>query len=151
MQTVMNTLADLGYWNWIFAAFGLAMLEMIIPGVHFLWFGVAAVLVAILTAVFGFAWQWQLFSFGILAVATVFAVTRWANGDADAGDAPNLNFRGKQYVGRSVVIETQIVDGRGKVRVGDTLWTAEGPDLPAGTTVKVTGTNGTVLVVAAVK
>jgi hypothetical protein len=35
------------------------------------------------------------------------------------------------------------------VRVGDTLWNAEGPDLPKGARAKVTGTNGTVLIVAA--
>ena len=39
--------------------------------------------------------------------------------------------------------------GRGKVQVGDTVWTAEGPDMPAGARAKVTGVNGTVLVVGA--
>jgi membrane protein implicated in regulation of membrane protease activity len=33
------------------------------------------------------------------------------------------------------------------VRVGDTLWSAEGEDAPQGATVEVTGVNGTVLVV----
>jgi membrane protein implicated in regulation of membrane protease activity len=45
------------------------------------------------------------------------------------------------------VVEQAIENGRGKVRVGDTLWSAEGPDAPAGTRVTVTGTRGTVLVV----
>ena len=56
--------------------------------------------------------------------------------------------RGQQYVGRSVVVEQAIENGRGRVRVGDTLWSAEGPDAPAGTRVTVTGRKGTVLVVA---
>ena len=62
-------------------------------------------------------------------------------------DRPDLNVRGQQYVGRSVVVEQAIENGRGRVRVGDTLWSAEGPDTPAGTSVTVTGTRGTVLVV----
>jgi hypothetical protein len=37
--------------------------------------------------------------------------------------------------------------GRGKVRVGDTLWPVEGPDVPVGTCVKVTGARGNLLVV----
>ena len=37
--------------------------------------------------------------------------------------------------------------GRGKVRLGDTLWAADGPDCPAGTRVRVTGAAGTVLLV----
>jgi membrane protein implicated in regulation of membrane protease activity len=46
------------------------------------------------------------------------------------------------------VVEQAIENGRGRVRVGDTLWSAEGPDAPAGTRVTVTGSKGTVLVVA---
>jgi membrane protein implicated in regulation of membrane protease activity len=61
---------------------------------------------------------------------------------------PELNIRGSQYVGRTVTVEVAISNGRGKVRVGDTMWTAEGPDTPVGTRVKVTGVNGTVLVVS---
>ena len=150
MQSITNFFAELGYWNWFIAAFGLAILETVVPGVHFLWFGVAAVLVGFLTALFGFAWQWQLVSFGVLAIATVYVVTRWARFGLHGQDAPNLNSRGHQYVGRTVPVEEALVDGRGKVRVEDTLWTAQGPDLPAGATVKVIGVNGIVLLVEAV-
>ena len=45
------------------------------------------------------------------------------------------------------MVEQAIQNGRGKVRVGDTLWQAEGMDAPAGARVKVTATNGNVLVV----
>jgi membrane protein implicated in regulation of membrane protease activity len=37
------------------------------------------------------------------------------------------------------------------VRVGDTVWRAEGPDLPSGAKVKVTGVAGTVLQVEKVE
>ena len=45
------------------------------------------------------------------------------------------------------MVEQAIQNGRGKVRVGDTVWQAEGPDVPAGASVKVTAAKGTVLVV----
>ncbi|HSR80429.1 MAG TPA: NfeD family protein, partial [Hyphomicrobiaceae bacterium] len=64
-------------------------------------------------------------------------------------DLPDLNERALQYVGRSLVVEEAIENGRGKVRVGDSVWQAEGPDVPAGSRVKVTGARGTVLVVVA--
>jgi membrane protein implicated in regulation of membrane protease activity len=64
-------------------------------------------------------------------------------------DLPDLNERALQYLGRSLVVEEAIENGRGKVRVGDSVWQAEGPDAPAGSRVKVTGARGTVLVVAA--
>jgi inner membrane protein len=67
--------------------------------------------------------------------------------DVTKSDLPDLNERGQQYIGRSLVVEQAIQNGRGKVRAGDTLWLAEGPDAPAGSRVKVTATRGTLLVV----
>ena len=46
-----------------------------------------------------------------------------------------------------LVVAEAIEGGRGKVRVGDTLWPVEGPDLPVGAHVTVTGTRGTALLV----
>jgi membrane protein implicated in regulation of membrane protease activity len=77
----------------------------------------------------------------------VFGVRRFFRVEAAHTDQPDLNVRGQQYVGRSLVVEQAIQNGRGKVRVGDTLWQAEGPDAPVGTRVTVTATRGTVLVV----
>jgi membrane protein implicated in regulation of membrane protease activity len=96
----------------------------------------------------GMTWPWQLVAFAVLTVATVFVARRFAGADAVPSDAPNLNMRGAQYVGRLVTVEEPIRGGRGKVRVGDTVWQAEGADAPAGARVKVTGIRGTVLVVA---
>ena len=64
-----------------------------------------------------------------------------------ASDEPDLNTRAAQYVGRVVTVEEAISDGRGKVRVGDTVWNAQGADAPQGARVKITGTNGTCLLV----
>lgn len=73
---------------------------------------------------------------------------RFAVGESDQ---PDLNRRAIQLVGRQLVVAEPIEGGRGKVRAGDTLWPAEGPDAPAGATVCVTGSNGTALLVAPVR
>jgi membrane protein implicated in regulation of membrane protease activity len=44
-------------------------------------------------------------------------------------------------------VEDAIQNGRGKVRVGDTVWLAEGPDAPSGASVRVIAAKATVLVV----
>jgi membrane protein implicated in regulation of membrane protease activity len=142
-----NFFAGLGPWNWFILAVFLFALETVIPGVHFLWFGVAAVLIGLLALATDIAWQWQLIAFAIIAVATVFLVRRYARPDATLSDLPDLNVRGAQYIGRTVTVEEPIRSGRGKVRVGDTVWQAEGPDSAAGSRVRVTSVNGTVLVV----
>ena len=125
----------------------LFILETVVPGVHFLWFGIAAVVVGVLALATGIAWQWQVIAFGIISVLTVFWVRRYVRPDVAKSDLPDLNERGQQYIGRSLVVEQAIQNGRGKVRVGDTLWQAEGPDAPAGARVTVTAARGTVLVV----
>jgi membrane protein implicated in regulation of membrane protease activity len=146
---VLQFLWSLGPWNWIVLAVLLLVLETLVPGVHFLWFGLAAGIVGALALAVGpeFTWQWQLIVYALVAVATVFLVRRTARPDANRADVPDLNVRAQQYVGRVFRVEEPIAGGRGKVRVGDTLWSAEGPDAPAGTRVTVTGSRGTVLVV----
>ncbi len=138
---------SIGAWNWFILAVALFVLETIVPGVHFIWFGLAAVIIGILAFVFNIAWEWQLITFAIISCITVFFVRRYAAPDVSSSDEPDLNLRAEQYVGRVVMVEEAISGGRGKVRVGDTVWAAQGIDAPIGARVKVTGTRGTVLVV----
>lgn len=86
-------------------------------------------------------------TFAIISCISVFLVRRYAAPDVAASDEPELNVRAAQYVGRVVMVEEAIANGRGKVRIGDTLWNAQGSDAAQGTRVKVTGTNGSVLLV----
>jgi membrane protein implicated in regulation of membrane protease activity len=147
MQGLYTFFAGMGLWNWLILAVCLFMLETMVPGVHFLWFGMAAVVVGILAALTGMPWQLQVVAFGLLSVAAVFLVRRYLGSNVAKTDLPDLNERGRQYIGRSLVVEDAILNGRGKVRVGDTVWQAKGPDTPAGVRVTVTGADGTVLVV----
>lgn len=144
---LFSFLAGFGPWNWFIVAVVLLVMETIVPGVHLVWFGLAAIVVGFLALATGIAWQWQVIAFGIISVAAVFVVRKYARPDAAPSDLPDLNERSQQYVGRSVVVEQAIQNGRGKVRVGDTLWAVEGPDTPAGGRVTVTGARGPVLVV----
>jgi len=144
---VMDFLASLGAWNWFIVAVILFVLETVVPGVHFIWFGVAAAIVGILGVAVDIAWEWQLIAFAIVSCITVFMARRFASPSVTRSDEPDLNVRAAQYVGRVVTVEEPIAGGRGKVRVGDTVWSAQGSDAPRGTRVRVTGTNGCVLLV----
>ena len=151
---LIDFFAHLGFWNWFFLAITLFALETFVPGVHFLWFGLAATVIGVMVAgaiASGYAevfnWPWQLVLFALISVLTVFWVKSYAKPGSAKSDEPDLNVRGAQYIGRVVTIENAIEHGRGKVRVGDTLWPAEGADMPAGTRVKIKAVNGTVFVV----
>lgn len=147
MQQIVRFLWDLGSWNWFFLGIVLFLLETVVPGVHLLWFGLAAVIVGLIATTVDIAWQWQLILFAVIAILTVFWVRRFARSDVVATEEPDLNIRGQQYVGRVVIVEDAISGGRGRVRVGDTVWAAEGPDIPKGARARVTAARGIVLVV----
>jgi membrane protein implicated in regulation of membrane protease activity len=103
--------------------------------------------VSVIVYTTGIAWGWQLIAFALTAAICVLFIRRYATPLRMQSDEPDLNFRGQQYVGRTAVVEDAIAGGRGKIRIGDTLWTASGPDLPVGASVKVTGVEGIVLMV----
>lgn len=147
MQAITNYLLSLGVWHWFFLGILLFVLEVFLPGVHLLWFGVAAIIVGLLALSIDFAWQWQMIAFGVISTVAVFFVKRYSHSSIAASDQPDLNSRAQQYVGRVVTVAEPIIDGRGRVRVGDTHWVAEGPDLPRGARVKITAAHGMVLLV----
>ena len=149
MQMLSDFVHQYGPSLWFVAAVALLVLETVVPGVHFLWFGVAAALTGGIALVAPMAWQWQLVVFSLLSILTVFLVRRSGGAGNAVSDQPVLNIRGAQYIGRVVTVEEAIRNGRGKVRVGDTIWAAQGEDAESGAKVEVTGVNGTVLVVAA--
>jgi len=150
MQSIVDFFWNLGAWNWFIIAVVMLMLELAVPGVHFMWFGLAAVVIGVLALSVDIALHWQLIIFALLSLGAIYWLRQFWRPDAVQSDQPNLNVRGAQYIGRIVTVEEAISGGRGKVRVGDTLWNAEGPDLPKGARAKVTSTNGTALVVSAV-
>jgi membrane protein implicated in regulation of membrane protease activity len=90
---------------------------------------------------------WWLGAGAALLVADVVIDFVWAHPSISRSDQPDLNRPAMQLVGRIVLVSEAIEGGRGKVRVGDTLWPAEGPDTPVGTEVRVIAAKATVLVV----
>jgi membrane protein implicated in regulation of membrane protease activity len=91
---------------------------------------------------------WWLCAGGALIIADILIDLVWAHPSISASDQPDLNQRGAQLVGRVFVVTEAIDNGRGKIRVGDTLWHVEGADCPHGTRVRVEGVRGTALLVA---
>ncbi|MEA3533602.1 NfeD family protein [Rhizobium sp. CC-YZS058] len=137
---VARIVEELGPWAWWVVGLALLALEVVVPGVFLVWFGLAAILTGSLALLFWnaafFEWHIQLLLFALFSVATVLSGRRWMSGKG-AGDQPLLNRRSEGLVGRTAVLEEPIAEGVGRVRLGDTLWRVEGPDLPAGARVRV--------------
>jgi len=147
---ILGILNELGPWNWMLLGFVLLAFEIIVPGVFLLWIGIAAIITGALslqlwTLTF-WSWQVQVIVFLFLALASVVIGKRWSDrGSARSTDEPLLNMRAQQLIGRTALLGEPIQEGRGRIRLDDTTWRVSGPDLPAGSRVRIVAAQGTEL------
>lgn len=145
MTEWLSNLAD--HWWWLGAGALLGILEILLPGIFLIWIAIAAWITALVTAFIPLALAWQLVVFVVLAFVTVFVGRQYyARNPVESAD-PNLNARAARLIGQVVTVESAIENGKGRVRVGDGVWNATGPDAPSGASVRITGANGTCLTV----
>lgn len=138
--------------QWIIAGLLLLLIEVFAPGAFFLWFGLAALIVGALAWVIpALAWQVQVVLFALLSIGALLAYRSWRKRHGvPRSDEPLLNQRAQQLVGRVFPLVEGILSGRGKLKVGDALWTAiSARDLPVGSRVRVSGVRDQMLEVEA--
>ena len=123
---------------WLIAALVLGIAELVAPGIFFVFLAIAAAVTGIaLLALPELPIAVQLASFAVWSTVTVLIGRRWYRDYPVAGADPMLNDRSARMVGQIVIVETAIVDGRGRVLVGDGSWPARGDDAAAGTRVRI--------------
>jgi membrane protein implicated in regulation of membrane protease activity len=144
---IIEYMTSLGAWNWFIAAGVFFIIELIVPGSFMLWFGFAALLVAIISRFVVWPWQYQFVAFAVFALASIPLWRRFARGMEKPGDQPFLNRRADAFIGREFALEKPIVAGTGTVKIDDTIWRLSGPDSPAGSRVKVVRADAATLVV----
>jgi membrane protein implicated in regulation of membrane protease activity len=135
------------HWWWLSAAVVLGIMELLAPGFFLVWMGAAAAATGVIVAVVPLALPYQLGLFAVLAFVAVFAGRLYYARNPVPTSDPNLNARASRLIGQTVVVESAIENGKGRVLVGDGVWNARGPDQPAGASVVVTAADGTCLTV----
>lgn len=149
---IERIIGELGPWNWVAIGLFLLVMEIAIPGVFLLWFGLGAIVVGALSIMLHNAafWPWeaQIVVFLILSLVLAFFGKRMMD-KGDVTDEPLLNKRSQQLLGRTATLAEPIREGYGRIRIDDSQWRVKGPDLPAGARVKVSAVDGAELVVEA--
>jgi membrane protein implicated in regulation of membrane protease activity len=132
--------------GWAVLALVLFAAEAMAPGAFMLWLGLAAVAVFLgVLLVPGIPVLAQVAAFVVLSFVSIQVYRRWFRGREPQGDKPTLNRRTAALVGQVATLREPIVEGRGRVQIADAYWDVRGPDLPAGTRVRITGADGMVL------
>lgn len=131
---------------WAVLALLLIAAETLAPGAFLLWMGLAAAAVFLgVLLVPGIPVLAQAAAFVVLSFVAIQVYRKWFRKAARQSDQPLLNRRAAQAIGRVAVLEQAIDRGQGRIKLDDAFWVVEGPDLPAGTTVRVVAVDGMVL------
>jgi len=131
---------------WAALALLLFAAEALAPGAFMLWMGFAAVVVFLAVwLVPGIPVLVQVVGFVVLSFLAVQVYRTRFRGAGRQSDQPLLNRRAEQLIGRVVPLEQAIAAGRGRAKVDDAFWVVEGPDLPAGSLVRVVAVDGMTL------
>lgn len=142
---IQRIVAELGPWSWWVLGLILLAAEILMPGVFLIWIGIAAIIVGCLSLLFWndpfWIWQTQILVFAVLAIGAAVLGRRLMARSAES-DEPLLNKRGESLVGRTATLSEPISEGRGRIKIDDTMWVVNGPDLPVGARVRVVESTG---------
>lgn len=137
---------------WLYAGVALILIEVMTPGLVSLFFGLAALTLALivwLVPELAQGWQWIIFS--VLSVLYILLLRKSLksvfSGSREISDNPD-----DALTGRLAVVTQPIAPNRpGRVELGGTTWNAEAEgELAAGVSVRVTGKKNLTLRVEAV-
>lgn len=137
---------ELTTYFWICLGFALLGIELFITGFFFLWPGVTAVLVGIINSLLPLTQANQLILFAILT-PFITVLGRRLYGQKEEQPNNTLNQRGKNLIGQIFTLDRPMINGHGRLIIADSSWTIEGPDLKAGTKVRIKDVRGNTLVV----
>ena len=136
-------------WLWLIGGVLLLILEVIAPGFFLVFIGAAAIATGLFTLLFGLGSAPQLALFALYAVIAVLVGRKfYANRTSDSTD-PLLNDRAGRLVGKVVTAVAPVDEHSGRVRVGDSEWSARGGPAQPGDRVRITGVEGNCLTVEA--
>lgn len=128
---------------WIIAGIVLLCIEMIAPGMYLMFLGGAAILTGLIGYALPLPVSIELLIFAIASVGSVYVAKRWFDVYPVVSSSPLLNARIAQMIGQTVTVVEPIEGGQGRVKVGDSVWPASGPDAPEGARMRITGAEGT--------
>lgn len=140
------------YWHWLILALILIIAETLGAAGFLVALSLAALITATFTYLFVIGWQWQLIHFSILSVCCAIAWWYYLKHRPDTDSSTLINRPFEALIERVVTLVEPIKNGRGKIQVNDCFWVVTGPELPAGSIVRIIAVkNETLLVVECIE
>ena len=136
------------FWYWWALAAVLLVFEMMLPGVVFLFLAMGAAAAGLVLLIASdLSLEWQLVIFAVVSVVSAVGLRRTLRRlqHVDAPATSTLNARGEALVGQIFGLDAPILNGRGRIILGDGSWTVTGADMVKGARVRVISVSGTEL------
>ncbi|MCT8591413.1 NfeD family protein [Glaesserella parasuis] len=141
-----------GWTAWLIFGFILLILETLIAGIFIMWWGFAAIIVAILLILFpNIELCWQATIFAILAI--LFSLAWWKyqhSKDQQEDQQADLNARDHAMIGLQGTVVEVLDSGVARGKFGDTTWRVIGNALQVGDNIQVEKVDGITLFVRVV-
>src|SRR5689334_2585144 len=106
MAQATSFFTTFNHWIWWVLALVLFLIELALPGMSFLWLGVAAAItgfVALIAPSLG--WEWTVAVFAVLGVVSAILGRRVYQPSVTRTEDPTLNRRAAQYVGQVFTLD----------------------------------------------
>ena len=133
-------------WLWLIGGVLLLIAEVIAPGFSLIFIGAAAIATGLLAMLLGVGLVLQ---FGLFAILAFLAVRiggrRFYASRYDYTSDPHLNDRAARLLGKVVVVVQPVDRHGGRVRVGDSEWSARGGPAAVGDRVRIVDIDGNCL------
>ncbi|MFZ7305306.1 NfeD family protein [Avibacterium avium] len=149
----MEWLATWSVWHWLILGFGLLIAEILIPGVFLLWWGLAAIIIAGVMALFvTLSLTSLVIGYAILAIILSFSWWKYQHGkDLQDQSYTSLNQRDHAMLGTKGIVQEINENGIGRGHFGDTTWRIQGKHLQVGDAIEVYNVEGITLFVKKVE
>ena len=133
-------------WLWLIGGVLLLIAELIAPGFFLVFIGGAAIATGLVSMLVGIPVAAQLAIFSILAFLSARVGGRYAYSYRYGYSSdPLLNDRVRRMLGKVVVVVEPVDANGGRVRVGDSVWSARGGPAAVGVRVRIVDVEGNCL------
>ncbi|MEO7239933.1 MAG: NfeD family protein [Sphingomicrobium sp.] len=136
-------------WLWMIGGVVLLIAEIIAPGFFLMFVGGAAIATGLFALLFGLGVSAQLALFALYSLVAVMIGRRAYAGTTSIAADPLLNDRVGRLIGKMVTVVEAVDAQGGRVRVGDSEWSARGGPAAVGECVRIAGVDGNCLNVEA--
>ncbi len=135
------------FWVWLALGLFLAAAEILVPGFFLMWLAGAALLTGVVAFIFPEQVPLQIVLFALLSIVMVFAGRNYFRRNPIEEVDPKMNRRGMRLAGEIATVVVPLDGGVGKVKHGDSEWLAKGCEAAVGERVRISGSDGAVLIV----